>query len=524
MKRKLYNEALVRIERLEKQINGGKGSGNFGHAGREGKVGGSAPAGSDKVSEEKIKELEEAVERAKRAVWDTESDLAAEEDFGGDTSHLESVLAEEEEELRQAQVALAKAKSQQDKKDTYTPGVFTGLKEKGDSFRMSAKEGIKVLDESRKDLIELAKRQYDEQTAKTLEKEIDRVREGLSMLEDDWRVDVRRVSPKMLEAKFLSRYKIGDTFTLDGEEMHVVEGDKPGTIMGRSKDGKKVAQVPDERLFQIAMTQAETNLGNHNKDTISRIAEGGNFNEKEVAKKILANIEESSKKKANSYKVSRSIYDSLMTEIEVLEKQINGGKGSGNFGHSGRPGEVGGSASGDGSGRLLRRVVSISSDSMGKPDEKEYSERSEISSPDSSLGTSKAEYDKAREKALRRGGLMVAREDDLISGTYAAKNNFYNRVFSNRREAIAFQDGYNYKLDSKDRNFTQVDYIKTTDNRGSVRYEVMYKGSDTGVDRKAVYKNPIEAQRWCEGYNSATVAIESEVPSDKWYKKTFKMD
>ena len=45
MNRKQYNELKAKIEKLEKELNGGKGSGNFGHAGREGKVGGSAPSG-----------------------------------------------------------------------------------------------------------------------------------------------------------------------------------------------------------------------------------------------------------------------------------------------------------------------------------------------------------------------------------------------------------------------------------------------------------------------------------------------
>lgn len=41
LEQKTYNELLARIERLEVLLNGGKGSGNFGHSGRPGKVGGS---------------------------------------------------------------------------------------------------------------------------------------------------------------------------------------------------------------------------------------------------------------------------------------------------------------------------------------------------------------------------------------------------------------------------------------------------------------------------------------------------
>lgn len=43
--------------------------------------------------------------------------------------------------------------------------------------------------------------------------------------------------------------------------------------------------------------------------------------------------------------MKKSDYDLIMKKINEIEKLINGGKGSGNFGHYGRPGEVGGSAS-----------------------------------------------------------------------------------------------------------------------------------------------------------------------------------
>lgn len=47
-------------------------------------------------------------------------------------------------------------------------------------------------------------------------------------------------------------------------------------------------------------------------------------------------------------KKKNSIYAELSRRLDEIEKMINGGKGSGNFGHSGRPGEVGGSGSGKG--------------------------------------------------------------------------------------------------------------------------------------------------------------------------------
>lgn len=46
------------------------------------------------------------------------------------------------------------------------------------------------------------------------------------------------------------------------------------------------------------------------------------------------------------------IRNTKTTEIAGLDTFYNGGKGSGNFGHSGRPGEVGGS--GDGQGKVTK--------------------------------------------------------------------------------------------------------------------------------------------------------------------------
>lgn len=42
--------------------------------------------------------------------------------------------------------------------------------------------------------------------------------------------------------------------------------------------------------------------------------------------------------------MEKETYNSLVEKVETLSKLINGGKGSGNFGHGGRPGKVGGSS------------------------------------------------------------------------------------------------------------------------------------------------------------------------------------
>ena len=232
MKVSIYNQLKQKLEEIEKSLNGGKGSGNFGHAGRPGEVGGSAPEGA--------------------------------------------------------------ASSKEDK---YVPNPLSGLRDTGDSYWGDVKQGISLLDDSKKDMVELARRQYDEDRAKQLETEIERTRELLTMLPEDWAVRIDRVSPGLLETKLATKYKIGDEFTIDGEIMKVVEGDKPGTIMGISEDKKRVAMVPDERLFELAKLESQTTLGKQNYEVIRKIAEGGRFNEKKPPNGLLLTSKNGQKEK-----------------------------------------------------------------------------------------------------------------------------------------------------------------------------------------------------------------------------------
>lgn len=71
--------------------------------------------------------------------------------------------------------------------------------------------------------------------------------------------------------------------------------------------------------------------------------------------------------------MKKETYNSLKEKTETLSKLINGGKGSGNFGHGGRPGKVGGSShsggfskgqsvefeygGGKGTGKIVRKLT-----------------------------------------------------------------------------------------------------------------------------------------------------------------------
>ena len=85
--------------------------------------------------------------------------------------------------------------------------------------------------------------------------------------------------------------------------------------------------------------------------------------------------------------MEKETYNSLAGKIEILSKLINGGKGSGNFGHGGRPGKVGGSSQsggfskgqnvefeyggGKGTGKIVRKLT-----------DKEKKDRAFLANPD----------------------------------------------------------------------------------------------------------------------------------------------
>lgn len=220
--------------------------------------------------------------------------------------------------------------------------------------------------------------------------------------------------------------------------------------------------------------------------------------------------------------MKKEVYDKLKEKVDNLEKLVNGGKGSGNFGHSGRPGQVGGSGNGIDFDAELKAL-----DKEGVPFtspryqallqmQKEAQSKSEklIGSSEGNLKITQKEFDAAKKRANERGGEMAI--EKTPAKTYIAGNKFYRREFDSKKEAEAFKSGYDYADKSKD--FTRVDYARKTQD-GKNRWDVMYKKSDIGVHESASFKNPLEAQRWAEGYNSKITAIESEVPSEAWKKK-----
>lgn len=128
-----------------------------------------------------------------------------------------------------------------------------------------------------------------------------------------------------------------------GEEVMryaVAEHDFAGTKKNRKKNLKRVQSYAD--TARGALYAYATGNGGVSTRGISPTAKKG-------AKALSDQIKygrqcaEDIAKEHNGMK--KTDYDLIMKKINEIEKLINGGKGSGNFGHYGRPGEVGGSSS-----------------------------------------------------------------------------------------------------------------------------------------------------------------------------------
>ena len=90
--------------------NGGKGSGNFGHAGRPGEIGGSAPAGSTSFREGEISTVEEALQR----LDDVQFEIKIAEELGENTSELELLEQEIMEQLEELRTFESREKQERD--------------------------------------------------------------------------------------------------------------------------------------------------------------------------------------------------------------------------------------------------------------------------------------------------------------------------------------------------------------------------------------------------------------------------
>ena len=264
MNRKLYNELKAKVENLEKQINGGKGSGNFGHAGRPGEVGGSGDG----------------------------KGVTTEEKSSGKTTTKTSAMSEgevwEKYHDKKTDPEIKAAMLKQVKKDYKIISPQTGwdyIDELLDFGEKSEFERFAI----RKDEYEATRRAQKDVFGKKL-KDVYDVKIAGEEIKD---VPIRALKEGLIAYK--------DAY-LESKDWSKDELKKRASVEFGSR-------VSSEKLFERAGYK-------------KRLSESS-------AKNGLRN---------------RATFEGLKAKVDSLEKIINGGKGSGNFGHSGRPGERGGSA------------------------------------------------------------------------------------------------------------------------------------------------------------------------------------
>ena len=322
MDKRLYNDIKKRIDWLEAVVNGGKGSGNFGHAGRPGEVGGSAPGGSGGVSAKDAKAAEKKAQKA----YDDYTDK-----HGFDQSEEAHALYRKYTDAKKA----------------------TRLAEQKELYAKTPKA---------KELVDGEQEMHD--------------------IVDKY-------------GKYETSTKAGQIITKLDDFSHTFEADTEGFYSRKNKDLTKKVLDHTQELQKIAKDIAsDKKLSKSDKATLidsvaalystlgSSIYSGGKFRAdddftsgktwvrldssdslkgatKQYAKKLrdlgdsTYDIYKAKESGGKYYSWSdlldkNSLQDRLENEIKSIDLLLNGGKGSGNFGHAGRPGEVGGSSKGSG--------------------------------------------------------------------------------------------------------------------------------------------------------------------------------
>lgn len=278
MNKKLYNELKVKVESLEKQINGGKGSGNFGHAGRPGERGGSAPEGSV-ASETRTSKSFDGYKEHQKHNFEVE-------DYTSSTAELKKFFPEGSE--------------------FYFDGDHFTVQD-GDN-------GLEGVSDDGKRVVSLP--------GETLDQTSDYVGKGEN--------PIKRLSAFQEIVSKMREHGFPVNLCDEVGRYAVAEHDLFATDKDKTEGLKRVDSYADSARGGI-MGYALGNGG----------IEGPMSN---YSQRLLKAISE------QIYRGQRGAHEALENEAtnsfvpapQQLAKSLNGGKGSGNFGHSGRPGLVGG--------------------------------------------------------------------------------------------------------------------------------------------------------------------------------------
>ena len=117
--------------------------------------------------------------------------------------------------------------------------------------------------------------------------------------------------------------------------------------------------------------------------------------------------------------MDRDTYSRVCKKIDELTKQINGGAGSGNFGHAGRPGKRGGSApEGQGDGVYTRADQIEDQHKAGLITD---SEREELLAKAKADGSDKTEVEKPKKEKKAKGTHDLSHTSDSVKKEYLKK-------------------------------------------------------------------------------------------------------
>ena len=250
MKKEIYNTIKEKVDKLELLVNGGKGSGNFGHSGRPGEIGGS---GSGKENPDILKIVDVLKKDKSYDLHDMSPEMVVEL-MGEETIHKDN--------LEDLQHYIDRAASE-----------------------MSALEA-----------------EADEEFGPIPKKEKS---DGLKEIADEHRVKVEKLSSK------------GNLSADEQQELRVEQ--------------RRYAQVQMERLVKAPYHEG--------KGYVELDGKHFTLGEREMADAVLAYPQY----------IDLPMFTALREKLikNEVDTVYNGGKGSGNFGHSGRPGEIGGSGKGN---------------------------------------------------------------------------------------------------------------------------------------------------------------------------------
>ena len=326
MKKEIFRQLEERVKILEKALNGGKGSGNFGHVGRPGKVGGSgkgtvsAESSNEKIDEEATRKLQEELERLGDSFRQSPGmQVLIEKDKTGevkDSSTEKTGLEKHIYERKQTKIDRIKEKVGKDiditaddlADDPYRDSSYVTFKdEDGQEYHYDAiSERVKKIGSGEEMLAPSVKKALADKSDLWKKPSWEIKGTEIKKKLKEYGINTEGLSVRRRDAGY------SDAWYVDGS--------------GKKTDLRSVERILKDKLES------------YERDISGEILMGGNtfVFVTDTDRNYRSSV-------TTSTKVVKNNLDLLNEKLDYLEKLLNGGPGSGNFGHAGRPGKVGGS-------------------------------------------------------------------------------------------------------------------------------------------------------------------------------------